>query len=172
MSFTAITLGACKHPRLPLPIRGPRPVTPYHPLRQDIVNQYEKHYDEPTEPLNTQAGGYRTYVVSEPDASYKHYQVPAGAYPTSEPYVNFGARRRLTSLAMGGVGESSAVRFRSAPGEMGRRGGGDGGLGLMDKEGTRTGLGSLAERNPAPDEPAVAEQYSTAGLEGAWKLRK
>ncbi|PPQ96236.1 hypothetical protein CVT26_005563 [Gymnopilus dilepis] len=151
MSFAALALRASKHSsqlrgvrafHSPFAVLGRSPLTT--PTNKDIVNQYEKHYDQPSEPLST-SGGYRTYVVSEPDASYKHYQVPAGAYPTSEPYVNFSATaapdvtgaqysstgsnllahefttRRVPQNA-GGVGESSAVRFRSAPGEMGARG--------------------------------------------------
>jgi hypothetical protein len=32
-------------------------------------------------------GGQRTYAVSEPDLTHKHYKVPIGAYPTSAPYL-------------------------------------------------------------------------------------
>lgn len=42
---------------------------------------------------------------------------------------------------------------------------------MMDKEGTIAGIGSLAARNPPPD-GNVAEKFSRAGLDGAWKLRK
>jgi hypothetical protein len=120
--------------------------------------------------------------------------VPAGAYPTSAPYVNFAAKSVPDSTGMQysstggellahdtttaaapqnltGVGESSAVRYATAPGEMGARGGSHGGLGLMDKQRTKPGTGRLAERNPPPDGRA-AEKFSKAGVEQAWKLRK
>src|SRR5882757_2641292 len=57
------------------------------PPTTHIASHYEKQYDHPPEPTTSQFG-YRTYVVSEPDASTRHYQVPAGAYPTSAPYTN------------------------------------------------------------------------------------
>lgn len=121
--------------------------------------------------------------------------MPAGAYPTSAPYINFAATdepntkdvqytstggeqiahgftTRAVSHHYGGVGESSAVRYASAPGEMGARGGGYGGINLMDKEGTVDGQGGpQIERNPQPDGNA-AEKFSKAGVDGAWKLRK
>ncbi len=113
--------------------------------------------------------------------------MPAGAYPTSAPYVDFAATSVPDNtggelLAHGattaaapqnptGVGESSAVRYATAPGEMGARGGSYGGFGLMDKQRTTPGTGRLAERNPPPDGRA-AEKFSKAGVEQAWKLRK
>ncbi len=69
----------------------------------------------------------------------------------------------------GGVGSSAAVRFSSAPGQMSE--GSNGGLGLMDKEGTQKGTGELADRNPQPDS-SVAAEYSKLGLDKAWKVRK
>jgi len=71
-----------------------------------------------------------------------------------------------------GVGESAAVRFGKAPGERG--GGGYGGLGLMDKDGTRPGKGGvLSDRNPGPtDSDAVVEKNSRLGVKDAWKTRK
>ena len=163
------------------------------PTKENTISSaYEKHYDHPSEPVFH--SGLRTYVVSEPDAHSKHYQVPAGAYPTSAPYVNFHptsapdiAGRQYSSTAAdplahdtttaaaprnpSGVGESAAVRNASAPGVMGVRGGGYGGMGLMDKQGTTPGTGRLADRNPPPDS-SVAEKYSKAGVDEAWKLRK
>ncbi|TFK28156.1 hypothetical protein FA15DRAFT_665639 [Coprinopsis marcescibilis] len=156
------------------------------------VTHYEKAYDSAPDAFAS-LNGQRTYVVSEPDASYKHYQVPAGAYPTSAPYVQFTAteapqynRSELSSTAAellahpfttraapqntSGVGESSAVRHGVAPGAMGRRGGSFGGLGLMDKEGTTPGTGKLGDRNPQPDGPA-ATKFSKAGVKDAWKMR-
>ncbi|KAF9474311.1 hypothetical protein BDN70DRAFT_884917 [Pholiota conissans] len=161
--------------------------------QDSILSQYEKHYEHPHEPILS-GSGYRTYVVSEPDHTSRHYQVPAGAYPTSAPYTNFaatpapnteGVQYSSTSAELlahgfttraapqhrGGVGESSAIRHASAPGEMGARGGSYGGKNMMDKSGTTEGTGNLGERNPQPD-GNVAESFSKAGLDGAWKLRK
>ncbi|KAH6913145.1 hypothetical protein BKA70DRAFT_1261989 [Coprinopsis sp. MPI-PUGE-AT-0042] len=47
-------------------------------------NHYEKNYESSHFVAH---GGQRTYVVSEPNVTSKHYQVPMGAYPTSAPYV-------------------------------------------------------------------------------------
>lgn len=154
------------------------------PKENTISSAYEKHNDYPTDPVFD--SGLRTYVVSEPDKHSRHYHVPAGAYPTSVPYVNFtatsapdtnGMQYSSTSgelLAHGkttsavpqhltGVEESSAVRYASAPGEMGARGGSYGGLGLMDKQKTTHDTGRLAERNHPPDSRA-AEKFSKNGL--------
>ncbi|KAI0043247.1 hypothetical protein FA95DRAFT_1609550 [Auriscalpium vulgare] len=136
----------------------------------------------PTEPTPT------VYVVSEPHPSERPYDVPAGAYPTSAPYAPLAAApapdpavsastsstpahpvlTRAAPAHDAGVGASAAVRFRSAPGAMG---GGDGGLGLMDQEGTRGGEGALAERNPPPIQD-VGEEIGKMGLREAWKARK
>lgn len=178
----------------PFALLGTSPLTHPNPPSQEVtVSHYEKYYEHAHEPTVT-SSGYRTYVVSEPDQSSRHYQVPAGAYPTSAPYENFHATTapkteniQLSStsadiLAHGfttraapqnrsGVGHSSAVRHASAPGEMSVLGGSYGGASMMDKEGTIAGIGSLAARNPPPD-GNVAEKFSRAGLDGAWKLRK
>ena len=184
----------------PFAVLGTSPLTTPHPPSPEVDSntisaQYEKQYDHAHHEPTTTHGGYRTYVVSEPDSSYKHYQVPAGAYPTSAPYINFNATAapdtagveysstggellahgfttRAARHHSGGVGESAAVRFKAAPGEMGARGGSYGGVGMMDREGTMDGTGKLGERNPQPDDPNVAETFSKAGLDGAWKLRK
>ncbi|KAF9048471.1 hypothetical protein BJ165DRAFT_1459926 [Panaeolus papilionaceus] len=164
---------------------------------QAAVDHYAKSYEHPVESSMSSRGLYRTYVVSEPDDSSRHYQVPAGAYPTSAPYMNFASTSapaqlleeelsstsadqvahtfttRATRQHRGGIGASSSIRFRSAPGEMGVRGGSNSGATMMDKEGTVDGpLGNrLAERNPPPDTPSVAEKFSKAGVQDAWKLR-
>jgi hypothetical protein len=122
---------------------------------------------------------------------------PPGAYPSSAFYTNYPdaaePRRPLDSERSStssdpfrhprttstekisrneaGVGESAAVRFREAPGEMGGRGGGDGGLGLMDEAGTRGGEGGR-EGNFAPDDPRVTERWAKKGLKEAWKERR
>jgi len=68
------------------------------PPTSNIASQYEKQYDHPPDPI-TSPFGYRTYVVSEPDASTRHYQVPAGAYPTSAPYINVVVADKLNTKA-------------------------------------------------------------------------
>ncbi|TFY79595.1 hypothetical protein EWM64_g4413 [Hericium alpestre] len=146
----------------------------------------------PSTPYEHEHASRTVYVVSEPDPSYAPYAVPAGAYPTSAPYVNFApapapkkdAHVSSTSPALAhptltrrvptneaGVGESAAVRHAQAPGEMGRRGGSEGGLGLMDSATTKPGVdGELAERSPPPIQD-VAKKYAQLGKE-AWKARK
>lgn len=47
----------------------------------------------------------------------------------------------------GSVRERVAVRSAAGPGAMSKRGGGYGGLALMDKRGRKAGEGELAERN-------------------------
>lgn len=151
---------------------------------------YEKQSDFSSEPIASSEGN-RTYVVSQPDASASHYEVPSGAYPTSSPYVNYAptdapkdaqvsstsssTAHEFTTRAVpqhqGGVGASSAIRYKTAPGEMGEQGGSFGGLGMMDREGVTPGEGELGERNPQPDSD-VAKKFSKAGVDGAWKLRK
>ncbi|KAF9000716.1 hypothetical protein BDQ17DRAFT_1359421 [Cyathus striatus] len=176
----------------PFAVLGDSPLTAPPSPTSTVSALYEKQYDHPNEPFVSHSGT-RTYVVSEPDASTKHYEVPSGAYPTSAPYVNFtpteapdtkGAQHSSTSSSVlahqfttraapqnrAGVGESSAVRYRSAPGEMGARGGGYGGQSLADPAGTTPGEGQLADRNPPPD-GAAAEAFSRAGVDNAWKLR-
>jgi len=202
ISTTVLRVAAARHIANPTILRNRAFHSPYTaldnspltspPKENTISSAYEKHYDHPSEPVHH--SGLRTYVVSEPDAHSRHYQVPAGAYPTSAPYVNFNSTnapditgRQYSSTAAdplahetttvaaprnpSGVGESAAVRNASAPGVLGMRGGGYGGLGLMDNQGTALGTGRLADRNPPPDGSA-AEKYSRAGVKEAWKLRK
>ncbi|KAG6813904.1 hypothetical protein H0H92_005753 [Tricholoma furcatifolium] len=158
--------------------------TPTHPAAV-----YEKQMEFSSDLLH---GGRTLYVVSEPDASAKHYSVPSGAYPTSSPYINFasteapntsGTQVSSTSSSLlaheytlktvpthpGGVGESASVRFHMAPGDMAA--GSDGGLGLMDKIGTIPPQITPTDRNPQPD-GAMAEIFSKMGIDEAWKLRK
>jgi hypothetical protein len=67
-------------------LKGDSPLTP--PSSPSSVSSvYEKQHDSSPEPVHTPSGR-RTYVVSEPDASSKYYEVPSGAYPTSAPYVH------------------------------------------------------------------------------------
>ncbi|KAJ3732152.1 hypothetical protein DFJ43DRAFT_1075837 [Lentinula guzmanii] len=162
------------------------------PSIASTVNAYEKQVDSSPEPILS-SGGQRTYVVSEPDPANTPYQVPAGAYPTSLPYVNFTATEapnqeghmsstsssfahpvltRAVPQNEGGVGESSAVRHATAPGSMGQRGGSHGGAGLADEQSTQAGKGSLGDRNPPPIESEVVEKFSKMGVKDAWKARK
>ena len=209
MSFrisTAVLRNAAKKPapsifynrafHSPYAVLGDSPITAQSTTNKadSISAAYEKHYDNHTEPVYN--SGLRTYVVSEPDAHSRHYQVPAGAYPISSPYINFaptsapdassGSQYSSTAAEIlahgyttaaapknpyGVVGErSAAVRRASAPGEMGVRGGGLGGLGLMDKQGMKPGTGKASDRNPPPDGTS-AEKYSKAGVTEVWKLR-
>ena len=77
-------------------------------------------------------GGERGVKERSSSSSEVAYSVTTGRVPKHE----------------GGVGESAAVRAGSSPGEMGKRGGGDGGLGLMDKEGTKEGVDWVLENEP------------------------
>jgi len=68
--------------------------TPFNALKQLHARKteaqttpftYEKQYDFSCEPLANSFGNH-TYVVSQPDTSAKHFEVPCGAYPVSSPY--------------------------------------------------------------------------------------
>ncbi|KAI0783573.1 hypothetical protein C8Q75DRAFT_782485 [Abortiporus biennis] len=150
----------------------------------------EKQMDYTLEPFHS--SGANVYVVSEPDPLNSPYQVPSGAFPTSAPYVNYPTTeapkqspRSSTSSSFAhpyttthvprndsGVMESSAIRFSEAPGEMNARGGSHGGLGLMDEASTTQPVGELPNVNPSPDDPKVAEKFSSLGVDKAWKERK
>jgi len=112
---------------------------------------YEKELDASSEPITT-FSGTRSYVVNEPDPADSKYDIPTGAYHSTAPYEKLKevTKERSSSnseVATGraprreaGVGTSAAVR--------GKRGGGDGGLGLMDKEGTQEGVDWVLESGP------------------------
>ncbi|KAI6099621.1 hypothetical protein F5141DRAFT_386957 [Pisolithus sp. B1] len=138
---------------------SPAPSATVSPVSAPL-SSYEKQVDHYTSEPHVSSSGTRTYVVSEPDPSNTAYEVPYGAYPTSAPYVNypladappnFEGKHSSTSTTQPhpyttsvhavpqnkhGVGESAAVRNAEAPGDMGRRGGSYGGLGLMDEKTT------------------------------------
>ncbi|EAU85411.2 hypothetical protein CC1G_07105 [Coprinopsis cinerea okayama7 len=192
-SRSASAVGAVRAFHSPFTVLDNSPLTspPSSSSNANIPNtsHYEKHYDTDHGSFAS-LNGYRTYVVSQPDTGSKYYQVPAGAYPTSAPYVQFTATEApqysmndISSTAAellahpitrsapqnpSGVGASSAIREGVAPGAMGKMGGSHGGLGMMDKAGTTPG--KLADRNPQPDGPAAAK-FSKAGVGSAWKMR-
>ena len=138
---------------------------------QDLTEgTYEKHHETSPEPITTHSGT-RSYVVNEPDPADSKYEIPTGAYHSTASYEKpqqvkyegplYGGERSSSSSELahpvttnrvpaheGGVGESAAVRFASSPGETAQRGGGSGGLGLMDKEGTREGVDWVLEKDP------------------------
>jgi len=137
----------------PFAVLGNSPLTstssgPKEPTNA-FMAQYEKHYEHPSE---SSTPGYRTYVVSEPDASSRHFRVPAGAYPTSAPYVNFTSTN---------APEVDGHQYSSTSSDLLAHG-----VNSANAE-----SGRLAERNPPPDGKA-AEKFSKAGVEGAWTLRK
>jgi len=147
------------------------------------ADMYAKQDEETPEPRVSHSGT-RTYVVSPKESAT--YDVPGGAYGSSDPYstppktpapqtsatasTSPGTPHPNTTKRVphhpDGVGDSAAVRFRSAPGTMGARGGSDGGLDLMDPEGVKD-TNELAERNPPP-----TEEGGRQGLDEAWKKRK
>lgn len=153
---------------------------------------YEKNIEHPSEPF-TSGAGHRTYVVSSPDPANTPYEVPSGAYPTSAPYENYTRTEapvppnaQYASTAPGlahpitgkvprndaGVGESAAIRYREAPGEMHARGGSYGGQGVVDAAGTRQGPdGELPDVNASPLHEN-APRFSQGGVDNAWKERK
>lgn len=112
------------------PFHSPFTVLGDSPLRSppspNVI--YEKQLEHSSEPLS----GTRTYVVSEPDASHKFYEVPSGAYPTSTPFASFAridahTQVRSTSTSIlahvqtirAVLGESAAVRYKEVPGGLG-----------------------------------------------------
>jgi hypothetical protein len=183
----------------PFAVLSKSPSTPLTTTANTTSNYYEKALESSPDPL-TNPNSTRTYVVSSPDPSNTPYEVPSGAYPNASPYENpprvvaangedflntnpsstsvSPAHPTTTSTTAGmvdrndvGVGESSAVRFRSAPGEMGKRGGGSYGEGLGDEETTVRNSSKVGERNPPPLSKE-AEGWSKGGLKDAWKKRK
>lgn len=57
------------------------------PHAQATTFAYEKQYDFSYEPLSSGTPfGNQIFVVSQPDASARHYEVPSGVYPVSLPY--------------------------------------------------------------------------------------
>jgi hypothetical protein len=130
-----------------------------HPLVSlEASSMNEKQNDHSAEPFLTHAGT-RTYVVSEPDATSKHYQVPSGAYPTSGhvgsvPSESSSARpttMHTTTRNEDGIGESSAIRSESVPEESGNS--------LVEGDEQR------GSRNSAPITPQ-------GGLANAWRTRR
>jgi len=130
-----------------------------HPLVSlEVSSMNEKQNDHSAEPFLTHAGT-RTYVVSEPDATSKHYQVPSGAYPTSGhvgsvPSESSSAQPTTMHANEDGIGESSAIRSESVPEESGNN--------LVEGDGQR------GSRKSAP----TADVTPQGGLANAWRTRR
>jgi hypothetical protein len=142
-----------------------------------------------------------TYVQSSTPPSERGYAVPPGAFPSAAPYAHFPAAARpgvldrpLASAAPdrahpvltakvptnesgvhvdGGIGASSAVRFRDAPGtENAAMGGGAGGAGIQDPQGTKPGVqGELPDVNDVPVYENT-ERTARKGVKEGWTDRK
>jgi hypothetical protein len=141
-----------------------------------------------------------SHVQTSTSPSDRGYAVPPGPYPTSAPYENFPSASRpevldrpisSTSpnrahptlsnkvprnesgvLTPGGIGASSAVRHADAPGEMGAVGGGRGGAGIQDPEGTKPGeQGELPDVNDVPLFENT-EKLAKKGVKEGWTERK
>lgn len=125
---------------------------------------YEKQLDFSSEP-KVSSSGQRMYVVSEPDPSNTPYQVPSGAYPTSVPYQNYTPTEQPIQRPRSSTSSSFAHPYLSRAVPQNESG-------VMDASTTRKGEGELANRNPQPDEPKVAEKFSALGVDNAWKARK
>jgi len=108
---------------------------------------YDKQVESGSEPTLTY-GGSKTYVVSEPDPANAPYKVPAGAYPTSLPYVNFTATEAPEDAPMSSTSSTFA------------------------HPGLTTGETPLADRNPPPIDSEVVEKFSKMGVKDAWEARK
>lgn len=162
------------------------------PQKETKQSPYEKQADNSPDPLTTYSGN-QTYVVSEPDPANTPYAVPFAAYSTSAPYQNFTSTEPPENAHMSstssqpahpvttnavphnesGVGASAAVRYKEAPGPIGKKGSGYSGLKMMDQSETvRRRDAEPGERNPPPNVGKVAEKFSKAGVDEAWKLRK
>lgn len=138
------------------------------PLKSESKpHSYEKQSDHSPSPTVTHAGT-QSYVVSEPDPSSKHYEVPTGAYPTTSPYQSFES---VSYEGIEGRQRSSTSSDLAHPTLSKRVPKNGGGVGMMDKEGSDWELG-LAERNPGPTDSEVVETSSRLGVKEAWKERK
>ncbi|KAI5981490.1 hypothetical protein EDC04DRAFT_1975576 [Pisolithus marmoratus] len=143
---------------------SPAPSATISPISASL-SSYEKEVDDNASEPHVSSAGTRTYVVSEPDPSNTAYEVPMVPTPplppTSITHSQMHPRIQRVNTAPRatqphpynkcpcrpqneyGIGESAAVRNAEAPGEMGRRGGSYGGLGLMDEK-TSTPGGPVA----------------------------
>ena len=137
---------------------------------------YEKDLETSSEPFTTHSGT-RSYVVNEPDPADSKYEIPTGAYHSTASfekldevkYEGYGGERgvregsstssdvahpvttkRVLARAggVGGAGGSAGVGSGALPGETRQRRGGDGGSGVMDKEGTKEGVDWVLESEP------------------------
>lgn len=104
---------------------------------------YEKQHETSSEPITT-FSGTRSYIVNEPDPADSKYEIPSGAYHSTAPY------ERLKEVKYeGDEGERSSSSSELAhPVTTKRALSGDGGLGSMDKEGTKEGVDWVLESGP------------------------
>ncbi|RXW25530.1 hypothetical protein EST38_g289 [Candolleomyces aberdarensis] len=144
----------------PFALLGESPLTTPSSSYNAQASHYEKQYDYSNEPF-VSSSGQRTYVVSQPDTNYSHYQVPAGAYPVSSPYVGFTPAEApvynsadVSSTAADILAHPFTSRAATPSSSL-------------KGSSTKPRLGS---RNPQPDGPA-AEKFSKAGVQNAWKMR-
>jgi hypothetical protein len=105
--------------------------------------KYEKHVESSPEPHISY--GQKTYVVCEPDPHNFPFKVPAGAYPTSEPYTNYEATNAPEAYDRSSTSSSAAHPQTK-------------------------NLDGLRERGPAPLGEA-AQKFSRMGNAEAWKAR-
>jgi hypothetical protein len=114
---------------------------------------YEKGLETSSEPVTTYSGT-RSYVVNEPDPADSKYEIPTGAYHSTASY------QKSKEVKYEGYGGERGVKERSSSSsELAHpvttkrvRGGGDGGLDLMDKEGTKEGVDWVLEKKPVGKE--------------------
>ncbi|KAH9945370.1 uncharacterized protein BXZ73DRAFT_73525 [Epithele typhae] len=129
---------------------SPLTVAPKSPPPAGYAGIYEKNIEYPAEPIPS-GFGTRTYVVSQPDPANTPYSVPAGAYPTSAPYVAY-PRADAPPAEPG-------AQFASAS------------TGFAHPLSQRVLSGELPDVNPSPLHEN-AEKFSKLGVDNAWKARK
>ena len=107
---------------------------------------YEKELETSSEPFTTHSGT-RSYVVNEPDPADSKYEIPTGAYHSTASY------QKLEEVKYEGYGGERGVKERSSSSSelahpVTTKRVRDGGLGSMDKEGTKEGIDWVLENEP------------------------
>ena len=107
---------------------------------------YEKELETSSEPFTTHSGT-RSYVVNEPDPADSKYEIPTGAYHSTVSYKKLEEVKYEGHEGEKGVNERSSSSSELAHPVTTKRvqGGEGGGLGSMDKEGTREGVDWVLE---------------------------